>query len=124
MAQFGNPRETVKAAEAAINAGDLEAMVSLYEREALFISSGQVAAGLEAIRETIAGFLATKPSFELNVASLHQAGDLALEYYEWKLEGTDPDGKPMVLSGTGSAVLRRQADGRWLYVIDNPFPFD
>jgi ketosteroid isomerase-like protein len=30
----------------------------------------------------------------------------------------------MVLSGTGSAVLRRQADGRWLYVIDNPFPFD
>jgi uncharacterized protein (TIGR02246 family) len=59
MAQFGDPRETVKAAEAAINAGDLEAMVSLYEREALFISSGQVAAGLAAIRETIAGFLAT-----------------------------------------------------------------
>jgi uncharacterized protein (TIGR02246 family) len=79
MAQFGNPRETVKASEAAINAGDLEAMVSLYEPEATFISApGQVAAGLEAIRETIAGFLAAKPRFELNVGSLHQAGDLAL----------------------------------------------
>jgi ketosteroid isomerase-like protein len=30
----------------------------------------------------------------------------------------------MVLSGTGSAVLHRQADGRWLYVIDNPFPVE
>jgi len=125
MAQLGNPRETVKASEAAINAGDLEAMVSLYEPDAMFISApGQVAAGSEAIRKTIAGFLTAKPRFELNVGSLHQAGHLALECYEWKLEGTDPDGKPIMLSGTGSAVLRRQGDGRWLYMIDNPFPFE
>lgn len=39
MAQPGNPRETVKASEAAINAGDLEAMVSLYEPDAMFISA-------------------------------------------------------------------------------------
>lgn len=125
MAQLGNPRETTKASEAAINACDLEAMVSLYEPEVMFISApGQVAAGSEAIRKTIAGFLAAKPRFELNVGSLHQAGRLALESYEWKLECADPDGKSTVLSGTGLAVLRRQGDGRWLYVIDNPFPFE
>lgn len=125
MTELKDPREAVKASEVAIKAGDVDSMVNLYEPEAMFVSApGQAATGSEATRQTIAGFLAAKPRFELNIGSFHQAADLALESYEWKLEGTDRDGMPMVLSGTGSAVLRRQADGRWLYVIDNPFPFD
>jgi ketosteroid isomerase-like protein len=38
--------------------------------------------------------------------------------------GTDPDGNPVSLSGLAAVVHRRQADGFWLYVIDNPFPFE
>jgi uncharacterized protein (TIGR02246 family) len=123
--QLDNPEETVNASEAAINAGNIERIVSLYEPEALFISApGQVASGSEAIRETFAGLLAAKPRFELKVASIRRVGDIALEFFEWKFEGSGLDGYPMALSGTGSAVLRRQEDGRWLYVIDNPFPFE
>lgn len=123
--QLKNPEETVNASQAAINTGDLEKLVSLYEAKALFISApGQVASGSEAIRETFAGLLVAKPRFQLKVASIHRVEDVALESFEWKFEGNDPDGNPMALSGTGSAVLRRQEDGRWLYVIDNPFPFE
>lgn len=122
--QLEKPEETIRASQNAINAGDLEGMVSRYEPNAVFIPApGQVASGSEAIRETFAGLLAAKPRFELKIGSLHCVGDLALESFEWKFEGSDSDGNPMMLGGTGSAVLRRQADGRWLYVIDNPFPF-
>lgn len=30
------------------------------------------------------------------------------------------DGKPLSMSGKTSEVLRRQPDGRWLYIIDHP----
>lgn len=123
--QLEKPGQTVRAFHDAINAGDLEGMVGLYEPDAVFISApGQVTAGSEAIRDTFAGFLAAKPRFEHKITSLHRVGDVALKFFEWKLEGNDPDGTPMALHGTGSAVLRRQADGRWLYVIDNPFPYE
>jgi hypothetical protein len=34
---------------------------------------------------------------------------------------TDPQGNAVELSGQASDVLRRQADGTWLLVIDNPY---
>lgn len=106
--QLENPEGAVKASQSSINAGNVDRMVSLYEPEALFVSApGQVAVGSKAIRETFAGLLAAKPKFELNIRSLHEAGDIALECFEWQLECSDPDGNPMVLSGTGSAVFRR-----------------
>jgi ketosteroid isomerase-like protein len=45
MTELKDPRETVKASEAAIKAGDVDSMVNLYEPEAMFVSTpGQVAA--------------------------------------------------------------------------------
>lgn len=106
----------------AFNAADLEGLVSLYESDAVFVPSpGQVATGTDSLREVFASFLATKPSFELKMTSLHQVGDLALESSTWKMKGNDPEGNPMALGGTCSGVLRLQSDGRWLFVIDNPF---
>ncbi len=120
----GSPEETVGASQIAINAGDVDGMVSLYEPAGVFIPApGQVASGSEAIRETFVGLLAARPRFELKIASPTRSETFALESFEWRLEGTDPDGNPMALRGTGSAILRRQANGRWLYVIDNPFSF-
>ena len=49
------------------------------------------------------------------------AGDIALSLVAWTLKGTGLDGKPVHMEGTGTDVLRRQADGRWLFVIDNPW---
>lgn len=108
-----------------VNAGDLDGLVGLYEPEAVFVPApGKVAAGSGSIREVWAGFLAVKGRFELKKKSLQQVGDIALETNEWKLQGTDPDGNPVSLSGLAAAVHRRQADGSWRLVIDNAFPFE
>lgn len=49
-----------------------------------------------------------------------EAGDLALVLARWAMEVTGPDGQPIRKSGTATDVMRRQPDGTWRYVIDNP----
>ena len=50
-----------------------------------------------------------------------QTGDMALVTSQWQLSATGPDGKPAEMSGRSIEVLRRQNDGSWRFVIDEPF---
>ena len=52
---------------------------------------------------------------------LFVAGDIALSVVDWSMRGTARQGFPLDLHGVSADVLRRGADGRWRYVIDNPF---
>src|SRR4029450_10309582 len=47
--------------------------------------------------------------------------DLALTTSKWVLEGIGADGKPARMEGQSAEVARRQPDGTWLFVIDNPY---
>jgi uncharacterized protein (TIGR02246 family) len=74
-----SPDELDRLFSAALNTGDLEALVALYEPEAtLTPQPGQVVAGTQAIREALRAFIATKPMLTLQVKTLAQADDLAL----------------------------------------------
>jgi ketosteroid isomerase-like protein len=42
----------------------------------------------------------------------------------WSFSGTGPDGEPVRLAASNADVLRRQADGSWRFVIDNPWGTD
>lgn len=106
----------------ALNNGDLEAALALYEPNASFVlDSGQIITGVAAIREVMQGFLALKPEFTMEVKAV-QNGDenIALLRGKWRLSGTGPDGKPMTMSGNSTEVVRRQPDGTWRFIIDNP----
>jgi uncharacterized protein (TIGR02246 family) len=106
----------------AFAAGDLEALVELYEPDAALVPQpGQIARGRAAIREALQGFLTLCGVFRLEVKSVVENGDLALVRSNWSLSGTGPGGCLVDLSGRGAEVVRRQPDGTWLYVIDNPF---
>ena len=106
----------------AINKGDLETALALYEPNASFVlESGQVVTGLAAIREVMQGFLALKPKFTIEVKAVQSGdGDLALLRAKWSMTGTGPDGKPVTMSGNSTEVVRRESDGTWRFVIDNP----
>jgi uncharacterized protein (TIGR02246 family) len=106
----------------ALGKGDLEAALALYEPNASFVlDSGQVVTGLAAIREVMQGFMALKPKFTMEVKAV-QNGDanIALLRGKWNLNGAGPDGKPMTMSGNSTEVVRRQPDGTWKFIIDNP----
>lgn len=116
------PEEAVQAFFEAFNRGDLDAVIALYEPKAILVAQpGQIAEGHAAIREALNGFLAMKPTLIPEKKTLVTAGDIALSVVRWTLDGTGPDGAPVRMGGVTSDVLRRQADGRWLFVIDNPW---
>ena len=69
-------------------------------------------------------FLGLKGTIRLETKTVVQVGELALLHNEWALEGTGADGQPVALAGRTSEVARRQADGSWRYVIDNPYSVD
>jgi ketosteroid isomerase-like protein len=64
--------------------------------------------------------MAMKPKLELRVKQVVEAGDIALVICEWEFTGTDPAGKPITLRAEGREVHRRQPDGTWRILIDNP----
>jgi uncharacterized protein (TIGR02246 family) len=117
-----NPEDVDREFETALNAGNLDALMQLYEPQAtLRPSPGQSAQGTDAIRAALAGFLAMKPTIALTPKTLGIAGDVALVSATWKLGGTGPDGKPVEMTGQSAEVVRRQSDGSWRFVIDSPF---
>jgi len=103
------------------NEGDLEKVISLYEPNATLVMMSKPVQGHEAIRKAIGVFLSFKGHMELEVNKIFQTDDVALLFSSWTLTGTDPeDGSPRVTSGQTSDVVRKQTDGSWLFVIDNP----
>ncbi len=106
----------------ALNAGDANSALAFYEPDATFVPEpGKTATGLDAIREALTGFLALKPRLTIQVPQVVPSGDLTLLCSRWTLQGTGPDGRQVELAGQGAEVVRRQADGTWKFVVDNPF---
>ncbi len=104
------------------SAGDLDGLISLYEPGATLVpQSGVVVSGHAGIREALSGFLALKGQFELQLRTAFQSGDIALLLSTWSLKGSDASGAVVELSGQTSDVVRQQANGTWLVVIDNPY---
>jgi ketosteroid isomerase-like protein len=92
------------------NAGDVEGLVALYEPGAvLAFPAGRLTAGHDEIRNVYAELLADKPSFSsAGQSPAIRNGDLALT--STQLPG----------GGATVEVARRQPDGSWRWVIDQP----
>lgn len=116
------PESAHRLFEDRFNAGDLAGMLALYEEPATFVRGpDEHVSSREALRASLEGFLATKGRISLETRYAVQCGELALLSNEWHLRGTGPDGKALEMSGRTVEVVRRQPDGRWLYVIDHPW---
>ena len=109
----------------ALNSGDLNNLVGLYEPTATLVPQpGQVATGTAAIRQALQAFVAMKPTIHIETKFVLETGDLALLRGKWILDAKGPDGKPMQMTGNSTEVVRRQRDGSWLYLIDHPYGAD
>lgn len=106
----------------AFNRGDVEALVALYEPgAALGRPAGPAVTGHDAIRRVFAGIVAGTPRIEATTRRVVQVGDLALTLGDWAVRGKAADGTPREVTGRSTEVLRRQADGTWRHVIDDPY---
>lgn len=120
-----SPLDAVSQFINAMNQGDLETALGLYEAGASLVAQpGVVATGTVALREALAGFLALQPTITSEAHQFVEAGDVALYCSRWSLRGTDPAGNPVQMSGRSADILRRQPDGNWLIALDNPWGTD
>ena len=107
---------------AAINVADVDCAVGYYEPGAILVSErGTMVTGTEAIRGVLSRFMAIRPKMSIEVPLVIESGDTALVHSKWTTVGTDADGNRVDFAGQGTEVVRRQADGTWLFIIDNPF---
>ena len=122
MDQKANILSTIDAMTAAFHQGDLDGILRTYEPGAVVVAQpGTPISGTPALRAMFAGFVAAKAHFTFLGHEVIQAEDVALHLTPWRMAGVAPDGKAVEARGLSVAVLRRQPDGRWLMVIDDPF---
>lgn len=117
------PEETDRLVEQAISQQNIEALVDLFESDAVLVDpgSGTEVRGHDRIRQMAAEMFESKPRLEsTGPPTVWIAGDLALVLSKWSMEETGPDGSQLRQQGTATDVMRRQDDGTWRYVIDNP----
>ena len=100
-----------------INVGDVDALVDLYEADAVLMGEdGAAAVGAEAIRAAYEQIVAFGGSIELATRYVLEHGDLAMlsNQYTFAMPGYSA-------TWITAEVARRQHDGSWKYVIDNPY---
>jgi uncharacterized protein (TIGR02246 family) len=107
----------------AFNAGDVDATVACYESKACFVlKSGHVACGAVELREMFHASFSQKPDLKLDVSKIIPAGDnLALVIVKWTSKTVSSSGETKVRAGTATDIARRQPDGTWKLVFDNPY---
>jgi uncharacterized protein (TIGR02246 family) len=112
-----SPEEIHTLIAAAVNAGDLDAFVALHEDDAAVIvpPDGRRVSGKDAIRAAVQPVFMRSPSVEIEVVGKLQTDDLAVTYARVTLRGPE-----LEFAGRGTVVSRRQPDGSWRIVLDNP----
>ncbi len=105
----------------AFHHGDISGVMNSYEKEATVVfEPGTPEFHSNKIKEQFQGLFGLNPQFEYFGHEVFINGDIALHFSPWKMKGTAPDGTAIEQSGLSVAVLRKQENGKWLMVIDNP----
>jgi uncharacterized protein (TIGR02246 family) len=104
----------------AVNAGDAAAVAALYENDGVLVLEGDTFQGPDAIRGFLDAMIAAQTRITMNVTRVLSAGDVAVVYNDWHMSVAGADGQRAESSGKAIEVVRRQSDGTWKYVIDDP----
>jgi ketosteroid isomerase-like protein len=95
-------------------------MMGLYEPEAVVIAKdGRTITDRAEIAALFERDIRLGLPLKARARHVFVAGDIAQIVLDWSIDGTGPDGKRVHLGGAASDVVRRGADGRWRYIIDN-----
>ena len=117
-----SPTEIHALFQNAFNLRDVEALISLYERDAILVVGGKQVTGRENIRAAFHSMLSVGAQMSLTTRSIIESRDsFALLHGEWIVERTTATEPQLTTRGLSTEVVRRQPDGTWLFVIDNPY---
>jgi uncharacterized protein (TIGR02246 family) len=117
-----SPEQVVEMLDRAFNRGDLAAVLSFYEDEAVVVTEpGKMAGGTEELRSFFQQALKSGSSAKQLDMKVIEADGVALFISHWTLQTTSADHDLVSHTFTATTVFRKQPDGGWKILIDNPF---
>jgi uncharacterized protein (TIGR02246 family) len=112
------PAEIHPLVQEAFNRGDADALIDLYEPQAVLVIDGQNIVGRNNLRETFASILSRSGRMTLQTCLIvESAQGLAVIHGKWIVEYPS---EPTITVGVSTEVVRKQPNGTWLFAIDNP----
>src|ERR1700676_2252654 len=97
----------------AFNLGDVEALIALYEPNAILVVDGKIVSGREEIRKAYENTLLRPGRMTLETRAVVESQQgLAVLHGVWVLEPATG----ITTRGLSTEVVRRQPDGTWLFV--------
>jgi ketosteroid isomerase-like protein len=106
--------DLIEAFVAAFNRGDADALDDIYDEHSVLVPApGQPMTG-DQRRAATAHLLSFGKPMRAEARHSYEAGDIALIIVDWSIDD-------LGMSGTATDVLRRDSDGNWRYLVDNPF---
>lgn len=113
--------KAVKQMTHAFHKKDLKAVMNSYEDQALVVFEPESPITDKALLEQMfQGAFSLNPKFTYSGHEVFVNGDIAVHIAPWTMKGKAPDGSKVEQSGLSIAVLRKQKDGKWLMVFDDP----
>lgn len=102
-------------------AGEFDKAASFYDEQVAFVvQPGMVWRGRARAREALQAMSTMFDRFEIVRREVVEAEGLALHQASWRAWDTAADG-PHDHEGFTADVMRRDADGVWRFVVDNPW---
>ncbi len=115
------PEQTTEVFKHYFNLGDIDALIGAYYAPGAVLAAapGRATAGSD-LRIALAKYFELRGKMTATTRHVLASGDTALLVIGWTVDARGADGKPLTVRGTSTDVVRRQADGSWRCVIDNP----
>ena len=115
------PEDWPRLFELLFNAGDLDAVLALYEPGARFVTpSGETLVGRDAIRKVLAAMIHAQTQLHSRVLKAVTVGDITQLYTDFEGTTVDSSRKAVSVHNKAIEILHRQPDGDWKLIIGDP----
>ncbi|WP_426480153.1 YybH family protein [Chryseobacterium sp. R2ACT005] len=105
-----------------IKNGDVAGALSCFHSEAVYIDrEGKELRGLDQIELAMNEICRLQLDIQGEVPHVTVVNDLAMWLDQWEMTGIAPNGHSIHMTGHTSCIMKRNENGEWLWLVDNPF---
>ncbi len=112
---------TIEKMTAAFQNKNINEVMACYEPNAVVVFEPESpVSDSNVLKEMFTGMAMANPVFTYSGHEVFITGNIATHIAPWKMTAKAADGSEIKQNGLSIAVLRKQEDGKWLMLLDNP----
>lgn len=112
---------TIEKMTTAFENKNIDEVMACYEPKAVVVFEPESpVSDTNVLREMFTGMSMANPVFTYSGHEVFLSGNIATHIAPWEMTAKAPDGTEIKQSGLSVTVLRKQENGTWLMILDNP----